>query len=71
MKHTELTSKMLKSYGYADGVLEAQFHNGKIYSYPVSPELHKAFTEAESKGSFFAKNIRQLGGKLVEPPPAA
>ena len=49
MKHTELTSKMLKSYGYADGVLEAQFHNGKIYSYPVSPELHKAFTEAESK----------------------
>lgn len=34
---------------------------GSIYHYPnVEPELHVNFMQAESKGTFFGKNIKEL-----------
>ena len=40
--------------------LEILFNNGKIYQYwPVTNYAFKKFMEAESKGSFFAKNFRK------------
>lgn len=39
--------------------LTIKFHNGGLYEYtPFTLEGFKAFSESESKGKFFYKNIR-------------
>ncbi len=45
--------------GYKDLVLRVKFKGGGLYNYyEVPPEIHEAFIEADSKGSFLSKNIR-------------
>lgn len=51
-------SSTIKSVGYADGLLVVEFQNGHLYSYVMPAEDFEAFARAESKGSYFNKNIR-------------
>ena len=53
--------------------LEIKFHNGKLYKYwPITLRVYRAFMSAKSKGSYFAKNIKdnplvqmqKLGGEI-------
>lgn len=53
-------------------VLEVAFHSGARYRFlDVPPDIHRAFTAASSKGSFFAQVIkdRYPGVKIVAAPP--
>lgn len=63
---TEIASKLLKSVGYdpATKVLEVEFlpkkgaKAGAVYRYAdVPPEEFAKFSAAESRGSYFLKNI--------------
>lgn len=61
MERQPVQSSNLQDVGYdADsGVLEVTFKSGRRYAYHgVSPTLFHAFMAAESKGSFFAREIR-------------
>ena len=54
-----LDSGVLKSAAYDAGTLIIEFHNGSIFAYrdvPVS--LFEAFGRAESRGRFYAENIK-------------
>ena len=58
-------SGQIKAVGYdeATNTLAVQFRHGKqaIYHYPgVKPETHAAFVGAESLGTFFRDNLRNL-----------
>ena len=57
-------SSQIKAIGYdaAAKELHVEFNTGALYSYAdVSPSLWNEFDEAESKGSFFHKNIKKGG----------
>ena len=59
MLMTAVQSRALASYGYEDGVLAIEMPNGHIYHYRDVPEkTMRAFTEAPSKGSFYAHEIK-------------
>ena len=46
-------------YSYDDMTLEVKFHNGNIYQYwPITEAGWEGLMKAESKGSYFAENIR-------------
>jgi hypothetical protein len=66
-------SSVLKSveYGDADRTLVVEFLYGAVYHYhDVPPEVANAFATAESKGQFFASNIRgKYGFILTNPEP--
>ena len=54
-------SSNIKSVGYDQFTekMEIEFHTGKVYQYfPIDPYTYRDFLKAESKGNFFAKNIR-------------
>src|SRR5690348_9028494 len=60
MERTKIESKVIASYSYDPGkeVLEVEWTNGKVYRYKdVTADVFGKFTAAESKGSFFLKNI--------------
>uniref|UniRef100_A0A6M3KZG1 Putative RNA binding domain protein n=1 Tax=viral metagenome TaxID=1070528 RepID=A0A6M3KZG1_9ZZZZ len=72
MKEIEMVpvdSSMIKAYGYDrnTGRLRVTFNNDKTYEYYGIPQLvFKAFEQADSKGSFFHRNIKkQHEGKLM------
>ena len=70
MQRTPVVSSNIASVGYdaAQLLLEVEFKGSGVYQYPgVSPEVFRQLVEAESVGSFFAKNIRgrYQGKKLV------
>lgn len=61
MERTKVKSSNLVSVGYDafTRVLEVEFKGGSIYRYgPCPPELFNGLLEAESKGSYFSKNIK-------------
>ncbi len=59
MQRTYLTSSTLKSAGYAEGVLEVEFHDGAVYRYfEVPAEVAEAFLASDSKGHYFVTFIR-------------
>lgn len=61
MRRQQVQSSSLKSVGYSarQQVLEVEFQAGSVYQYKdVPPEVHQALMAAESKGSYFAANIR-------------
>lgn len=63
MKRTAVKSTSIKSVGYAKRrqVLEVQFQTGSIYQYKgVPPEVHQALMATDSKGKYFAANIRNV-----------
>jgi hypothetical protein len=72
MERTPVESSQLVSVGYdpATSTLEIEFKGGGIYQYfDVSPEVHKAFIEAESLGRYFGKEIRGKFKFEKLPPP--
>ena len=61
MERILITSNNLKSVGYdaETETLEIEFKNGDIYQYTrVSEYVYISLMNATSKGSYFAKNIR-------------
>lgn len=66
MNRTPVTSQVAKSIGWQDGLLEVEFHNGRVFTYPVSAEQYAELQAAPSVGGYFSKHIRPLGGTLVE-----
>jgi KTSC domain len=60
MQRIPIISTTLKSAGYADSILEIEFHDGAIYHYfDVPAEVAKSFMESESKGQHFVTRIRE------------
>jgi len=50
-------------YDHSKMLLEIEFHNGGIYNYtPFTQEGYELFMKADSKGAFFAKNIKDAEG---------
>ncbi len=48
-------------YGKEKHLLEIIFNNGGIYQYVnVPPEIYEGLLNAESKGHYFAENIRNV-----------
>ena len=72
MDRTPVDSSNVKSIGFENGVLEIEFANG-VYRYNDVPrELADAFLSADSKGKYFAANIRKsFTGTKLEPQPVA
>ena len=66
MHRDPVGSSSLKSVGYENGVLEAEFPNGAVWRYQVTEEEWAEFQEAESKGRYFQLYIRPLGGEKVD-----
>ncbi|MBQ4470356.1 MAG: KTSC domain-containing protein [Synergistaceae bacterium] len=61
MKRLPVESDDLKSVGYdeKERKLEIEFRNGWIYEYTrVPPEIYGELVKAESKGTYFAKAIK-------------
>lgn len=60
----EVTSSQIHSCGYCHdtGTMHVRFKNksglGKLYTYPVTPDMHNEFMAADSKGTFFGQKIR-------------
>lgn len=61
MIRQSVTSKHIKSIGYADDVLEIEFSNGSVYQYHGEParEHFDNLIQAESKGKYFGKFLRR------------
>ena len=60
MKMTAVTSSNIASVGY-DKIkeLHVEFKTGARYSFmDIAPDLFDQFSKAESKGKFFAENIK-------------
>ena len=58
-----ITSSNIKSVGYDKDsqILEIEFNNGNTYQYiDVSSHVYQSFLDAESKGKFFHKNIKNV-----------
>lgn len=56
-----VSSSNVTAFGYdpTSNTLAVSFKGGSMYDYPnVPPEVHQAFADAESKGSYFLKQIR-------------
>lgn len=76
VKMTEVSSSLIHSIGYDEGNLVTKFKsNGSIYVYyKVPAEVYDEFLNAESKGTFFNNNIKDVyqyecveGSSYVEP----
>lgn len=60
-------STHIKEIAWGNNILEVTFLSGVRYRYPGVPkEVWDAFQEAESKGSYFYRNIRRyyVGEKI-------
>jgi hypothetical protein len=51
-------SSSIKSIGYQDGICVLEFTSGHLYAYPMSEEQFTGFAQAESKGRYYAANIK-------------
>lgn len=59
MNRIKVLSSNIDSIGYEKGTLEIKFHNGGLYQYlGTSKELFDNMLNAESKGKFFWRYIR-------------
>lgn len=66
MKRAKIESSNILSIGYDINTLtlEIEFKKGRIYRYhPVSKHMWNSFLNADSKGQYFADNIR--GNKRI------
>lgn len=75
MEMKPVTSSNISAIGFeaASALLHVQFTNGRTYEYQgVAAELFERFEAAESKGRFFAQEIRPkfTGTQFVEQPQA-
>lgn len=72
MEMIPVESSNIDSVGYDEKTLDlrVKFKTGKIYEYHLFPiELFNDFSSSESKGKFFAKNIRPIFKGVVVPEP--
>ena len=63
MKWVPVQSTVFSSAAYRQGErqLYLRFHNGSIYRYlDCPPPLYEGFLAAESKGTYFGRNIRNV-----------
>jgi hypothetical protein len=63
MKREAVTSTTLRSAGYdpTERLLELEFTSGRVYHYSGVPESeYRDLMAAESKGSYFNQNIRDV-----------
>jgi hypothetical protein len=61
MEMYKVDSSNIAFIGWADSKMVVEFKNGSKYEYPgVDEKLFKCFLAAESKGKFFAQNIKKL-----------
>ena len=51
-------SSAIKSAGYDVGTLVLELPSGHLYAYPMSEEQFVAFSQAESKGRYYGKEIK-------------
>jgi hypothetical protein len=61
MERVPVRSKDIAIVGYdpAASLLEVTFRGGGVYRYTkVPPEIHQAFLQAESHGTYFNQNIK-------------
>ena len=61
MQRQSVVSSEMSSVGYdhESGILEIEFKSGAVYQYFIVPKrIYDGLTDAESKGSFFAQNIK-------------
>ena len=61
MERKKVISSNINSIGYDEGTraLQVEFFNQKVYQYtPITQEGYSLLMNAESIGSFFAKNIK-------------
>lgn len=59
MRRVPVESSVIAEVGYEDGVMEVRFNNGGVYRYfNVSPRVCLDLLRADSKGSFFNREIR-------------
>ncbi len=64
MERVQVESSNLASVGYnpETTTLEIEFHSGDIYQYSGVPEdVHQGLMNAESKGKYFHRNIKNAG----------
>jgi len=45
--------------------LHVKFHNGQVYAYPVSQDMHHQLMNADSRGEFFHRHIKNTKGRKV------
>jgi len=63
MQREAVESTTMRSVGYdqTNQVLEVEFQSGAIYQYlDVRPAIHKELVDAESKGRYFNREIRDI-----------
>lgn len=66
MNRMSVQSSNIAAIGHDGKTLEVEFTNGSVYQYEgVSAETFRKFSESESKGRFFAQNIRALPSKRL------
>ncbi len=58
---------MLASVGYepTTKTMEVEYHGGKVYQGPATPEEHEALLKAGSIGQHFAKHLRSKVNRKV------
>lgn len=69
-----IESSSLVSVGYSDDerILEAEFKNGAVYRFFLVPvSVWTGLLEAESKGAYFNRRIRDHYPHAIAPPPPA
>lgn len=73
MHRVPVESSSIESVGYERSVLEVSFRNGGLYQYfDVPEELVVMLMRAESKGSFFNRQIRgRFASTRLKAPQAA
>ena len=60
-------SKHLRGAAYDPALreLHIKFHNGDVHAFPADQDLHRGLMNAESRGTFFHKNIKPKKGRKV------
>lgn len=60
MIRTPVVSSNIKSIGFADGQMDIEFSNGKVFRYsgPKVEEHYNGLMAAESVGKYFYANVR-------------
>ena len=52
-------SSAIRAVGYDGSTLTVEFHNGRIYDHPHVPySVYAGLMQAESKGTYYNRNIR-------------
>jgi len=64
----QITSSMIESAGWREGMLVIEFKNGSVYAYHAPQEYFYGMMAAESAGKYFHARIKPLfeGEKVTD-----